>query len=214
MAHSRLLLAHFTTSKWQAVQNLLFSKLCLHKQCSQCSCSCVETLVVLRAKFHVASSLLSVLKITILMLVYQRPHTPLKISLPKNETTVNPESASFLVIMLLHEGLTHIQSQIKPLLLFGESFTSKLRLLHMFQSGNYVKHVIRQLHSSCGNTTNLEWLRLNHNTEYEAFMMRQTEEESTVSGAAARARQTLSESFGATGTIQVQRKNMWSFKWH
>ena len=26
-------------------------------------------------------------------------------------------------IMLLHEGLTHIHSQIKPRLLFGESFT-------------------------------------------------------------------------------------------
>ena len=28
----------------------------------KCSCSCVETLVMLRAKFHVVSSLLSVLK--------------------------------------------------------------------------------------------------------------------------------------------------------
>ena len=36
---------------------------------------------------------------------------------------VNFKSASFIVIMFLHEGLTHIQSQIKPRLLFGESFT-------------------------------------------------------------------------------------------
>ena len=42
----------------------LFSKLCVHKQCSS-----VETLVILRAKFHVVSSLL-VLKIEILMLSY------------------------------------------------------------------------------------------------------------------------------------------------
>ena len=31
--------------------------------------------------------------------------------------------ASFIVIMLLHKGFTHIHSQIKPRLLFGESFT-------------------------------------------------------------------------------------------
>ena len=45
-------------------------------------------------------------------------------------------------------------------------------------------------------------------------MMRLTEEESTVSGAAAAAgaRQTLSGSLGAAGTIQVRRKNMRSFK--
>ena len=35
---------------------------------AQCSCSCVETLVMLRAKFHVVSSLLSVLIIAIVML--------------------------------------------------------------------------------------------------------------------------------------------------
>ena len=34
-----------------------------------------------------------------------------------------PKSASYVVIMVLHKGLTHIQSQIKPRLLFGESFT-------------------------------------------------------------------------------------------
>ena len=32
-------------------------------------------------------------------------------------------SASFIAIMHLHEGLTHIQSQIMPRLLFGKSFT-------------------------------------------------------------------------------------------
>ena len=47
---------------------------------------------------------------------------PFKINVPKTETTVNLKSASFVVIMLLHEGLTHIQSKIKPWLLFGESF--------------------------------------------------------------------------------------------
>ena len=44
-------------------------------------------------------------------------------SLPENKTTVNLKSASFVVIMLLHKGLTHIHSQIKPRLLSGESFT-------------------------------------------------------------------------------------------
>ena len=40
---------------------------------------------------------------------------------------------------------------------------------------------------SCINRTNLvKHLRLNHNTEYKAVMMRQKEEESTVSGAADR----------------------------
>ena len=47
---------------------------------------------------------------------------------PKTETTVNLKSASFVVIMLLHEGLTHIQSQIKPQLLFGESFAISYNL--------------------------------------------------------------------------------------
>ena len=57
------------------------------------------------------------------MLAYECPSTPLKISLPENETTVNLKSASFIVIMLLHKGLTHIHSKIKPRLLFGEHFT-------------------------------------------------------------------------------------------
>ena len=82
--------------------------------------------MILPAMFHAVSSLLSVLKIEILMLAYECPCTPLKISLPKNKTTVNLKSASFVVIMLLHEGLTHIQSQIKPWLLFG------VKVKHMF----------------------------------------------------------------------------------
>ena len=48
---------------------------------------------------------------------------PFKINVPKTETTLNPKSASFVVIMLSHKGFTHIQSQIEPWLLFGESFT-------------------------------------------------------------------------------------------
>ena len=59
---------------------------------------------MLRAKFHVVA-------------------LPLKISLPKNETMVNLKSASFVVIMLSHKGLTRIRSQIKPVLLFAESYT-------------------------------------------------------------------------------------------
>ena len=66
------------------------------------------------SKFHVVSSPLGVLKIAILMLVSECPCSPLKISLPENETMVNLKSASFIVIMHLHKGLTHIQSQIKP----------------------------------------------------------------------------------------------------
>ena len=41
----------------------------------------------------------------------------------ENQNTINLKSAFFIIIMLLHEGLTHIHSQIKPWLLFGESFT-------------------------------------------------------------------------------------------
>ena len=59
------------------------------------------------------------------MLVYECPCTPLKISLPKNETTVNLKSASFVVIMLLHEGLTHILSQKKALVAFWWEFHFK-----------------------------------------------------------------------------------------
>ena len=70
--------------------------------------------MILQAKFHVVSRLLSVLKIVNLMLASESPSTPLKMSLFENETTVNLKKASFVVIMLLDEGLTHIQSQIKP----------------------------------------------------------------------------------------------------
>ena len=42
---------------------------------------------------------------------------------PKNKTTVNLKSAFFFEIILLHKGLTHIHSQIKPWLRFDESFT-------------------------------------------------------------------------------------------
>ena len=57
------------------------------------------------------------------MLEFQCPCTALKISLRKNKTAVNLKSAAFVVIMPLYKGLTHIQSQINPWLLFGESFT-------------------------------------------------------------------------------------------
>ena len=43
---------------------------------------------------------------------FHAPCTPLKISLPENETMVNLKSASVIVIMLLREGLTNIHSQI------------------------------------------------------------------------------------------------------
>ena len=75
------------------------------------------------------SSLLSVLKTAILMLAYHAPNTPVQMYVPKTETTVNLKSASFGVITLLHEGSTHIQFQIKPWLLFGESFTLRFSLI-------------------------------------------------------------------------------------
>ena len=52
--------AEQATANTSCSQNVLFSKLCVHKQCSQCSSSCVETPVILPAKFHVVLSLLSV----------------------------------------------------------------------------------------------------------------------------------------------------------
>ena len=52
----------------QATANMsFFSVTHKHKQCCQCWCSCVETLVMLPAKFHVVSRLLTVLKIENLM---------------------------------------------------------------------------------------------------------------------------------------------------
>ena len=48
---------------------------------------------------------------------------PLKMSLTrKNENTVNLETASFVVIMLLYEGLTRVHSQKKPRLHFGKNY--------------------------------------------------------------------------------------------
>ena len=73
-------------------KTLFFSKLCVHEQCSQCSCSCVETLVTLRAKFYVVSSIFGVLKITIWCQHKSARSTPLKISLPENKL----KSASFV----------------------------------------------------------------------------------------------------------------------
>ena len=55
--------------KCNLFKNILFNKLCVHKQSYQCGCSRVETLVMLRAKFHVVSRLLTVLKIQIFMLL-------------------------------------------------------------------------------------------------------------------------------------------------
>ena len=49
-------------------------------------------------------------KTAILMLASECLSTPLKISLPKNETMVNLKSATFIIIMLLHKGLTHMHS--------------------------------------------------------------------------------------------------------
>ena len=97
------------------------SELCVHKQSSQCSCSCVETLVILQA-FMLYRAFLVFLK---WRLKKSAPCTPLKISLPENKNTVDLKSASLVVIMLLHAGLTHIHSQIKPRLHVGESFTLK-----------------------------------------------------------------------------------------
>ena len=48
-----------------------------------------------------------------------RSGPPLKMTLPINKTTLNLK----IVSLLLHKGLTHIQSQIQPWLLFCKSFT-------------------------------------------------------------------------------------------
>ena len=48
---------------------------------------------------------------------------PLKWVWPENENTVNLKSATFIIIMVLHEGVTRVHSQTKPQLYFGESFT-------------------------------------------------------------------------------------------
>ena len=80
-----------------------------------CSCSCVETLVILRAKFHIVSSLLSVLKNSDVDAMVQALLALRKWAWPENKTTVNLKSASFVAIMLFHKGLTHIHSQKKSL---------------------------------------------------------------------------------------------------
>ena len=85
--------------------DILTSEVCSQcSQCSQFSCSCVETLV----KFHVVSRLLGVLRIAILMLVCPK-HSHWKWVWAENKNTVNLKSASFLITMLLHEGLIHSQ---------------------------------------------------------------------------------------------------------
>ena len=68
-------------------------------------------------------------------------------------------------------------------------------------SQNAVLDVYGKKERSCGNTRKLvKHLRLNHNTGYEAFRMRRSEEESRASGAAVGPRQTsLAESFGTAG---------------
>ena len=59
------------------------------------------------SKFHAVSSLLSVLKFFDASV--KVPLALRKWAWPKeNENVVTLESASFIVIMLLHEGLTHI----------------------------------------------------------------------------------------------------------
>ena len=50
-------------------------------------------------------------------------HSHWKLVGPENKNTVNLKSASFVVIMLLPEGLTRVHSQKKSRLHFGESFT-------------------------------------------------------------------------------------------
>ena len=62
------------------------------------------------------------------MLAQKCPRSPLKISLPENETTVNLKCASFVIIMLLHEGLTHTESQIQAsftILVAGSNLNKK-----------------------------------------------------------------------------------------
>ena len=67
------------------------------------------------AKFHVVSSLFSVLKVAIWCYHKSAPALHLQWVWPENENTVNLKSAFFVIIMLLHEGLTRLH--------FGKSFT-------------------------------------------------------------------------------------------
>ena len=57
----------------------------------------------------------------------------MKMSLAKNETTLNLKSASFVVIMLLHKGLTHKHQQKKPRLHFDKSFALTAHKLAILQ---------------------------------------------------------------------------------
>ena len=98
---------------------------------------CVGTLVILRTKFHVVSSLLIISKIAILMLALKCPmHSHWKWVWAENDDTVNLKSASLVVIMLLQEDLTHIHSQKKPRLHL-ESFA-----LNLLTQENERKHFI------------------------------------------------------------------------
>ena len=81
-------------------------------------------------------------------------------SMPENETTVNLKSASFVVIMLLHEGLTHIHSHKKPRLHFGEGFALMIYfivfstyLLYLLSSYIFFNCLIFALVSSCFSIT-------------------------------------------------------------
>ena len=53
---------------------------------------------------------------------------------PKTTTVnmVNLKSGSFIIIMLLHEGLTRVRSQKKPRLHFADSFTLTQNQLQRF----------------------------------------------------------------------------------
>ena len=79
--------------------------------------SCVETLVILQAKFHVVSSPLSVLKIVLPLALHW------KWFWPEKENTVNVKSGAFVVIMLLNKSLARVHSQKDFRLHFGNSFT-------------------------------------------------------------------------------------------
>ena len=98
---------HYSLAGWRRkhLQTYVVQKLSLCRQCSQCSSSCVETLVILRAKFHVENSnFAAIAKVPIAL--------PFKMSLIQ-ENTVNLKSASFFIIMLLQKGLAYIHSQKK-----------------------------------------------------------------------------------------------------
>ena len=57
---------------------------------------------MLRAKFHVVSSLLHVIKIAVLMVACQCPMHSIENQLAQTETMVNLKSGSFVIIMHLH----------------------------------------------------------------------------------------------------------------